>query len=180
MSKANDPDAEVTGEYLIPFVEAAGKVSPVFERKLNDEFKKQVGELREDGWYRVGDVSTAYENVRSDVGAKTMEEGGKEVSKALPFSDDVPLEKRFEILQDETKNAYRNTDHELPAGGYTWEFSGDRSARLGTTEGFIYTSPFVKGLFTGIIKQSEEGATNVRFDVTDAERGEQSVWMVEW
>jgi hypothetical protein len=174
-----DPDAETIGKYILAFVESAGTVSPVFERKVRETFETEIGEVEADGWYRNDDVKGAYHSVLNKVGPKTMKQGGKATSGALDFPADTSVEEALTLLQKEhsADGVYRNTTSDTPAGQYTFEISGN-SAHLGATEGYPYTKPFVEGLYKGIIEEYSNSAPELT--ETTPKAGEQFAWDATW
>lgn len=176
-----DPSSEVIGQYIQVFIQSAGKVSPVFEKKVNAKFEEEVGTIEPDEWYNSGDVKRAYQAILAEVGPKTMEEGGLETAKALPFPEETGVEEAFELLCAEhvSDDVYRNTDSPRPAGQYTHDVS-DRSAHLGATEGYPYTRPFAKGLFDGVVRQYGPADASATFTETDPRPDEGFAWTVEW
>lgn len=176
----NDPDAEVSGQYVVPFIQAAGEVSPVFERKVNERFKQEVGEVNPEGWYRAGDIWQVYETILDDVGPKTMEQGGEKTAETLPFDENTGVDEAINILRAESvsDDTYRKTDADRPAGQYTHDIS-EGGGHLGLTEGYPFPVPFAKGLYQGIIKQCVPGASP-EFTETDPRPDERFAWTVEW
>jgi hypothetical protein len=176
---AYDPDAEVDGEYVVAFVESAGKVSPVFERKVRRILESHVDEIDPSTWYRTGDLETAYQEIHEEIGPKTMEEGGKEVGKAIPWPDGVEsVVDGLQTLNDVHKSVYRNSPEEFPAGKYTLDVHGNGSVRVGITPGYQYTPAFARGVFRGIV--TDLGGSSANFDQVDARPEEAAAWELEW
>lgn len=174
-----DEDAEATGKYMYSFVEAAGEVSSIFEKKTREMFEKHLGELEPDGWYNLGDTATAFHAIRDEVGAHTMVNGGKAAGEALPFPDDTELEEAIELLIETNQEVYRNSDMEYPAGTYLYEIDG-RSGRFAVDEAYPLTKHFAKGVYIALIEQYGPEDAIPSFDEVEPEGDEQFAWEVDW
>lgn len=176
-----DPDAEATGKYMVAFIESAGKVSPVFERKVREIFEDHLGTLEEDSWYRNANVEKAFDEVLEEVGEKTMIEGGVESGKAIDWPDEVEtVMDGFSVWNSFHEAAYRNSDLDFPAGKYTVEQLGDREVRVGITEGYNLSAEFAKGCSKGIVQELSTGSNRARLEDTDPRSEEQAAWILEW
>lgn len=176
-----DPEAEATGKYMVAFIESAGKVSPVFERKVREIFEDHMGTLEADSWYRNADVEKAFAEVLEEVGEKTMMEGGVESGKAIEWPDDVEtVIDGFELWNSFHEAAYRNSDFDFPAGKYTVEQLGDREVRIGITEGYNLSAEFAKGCSKGITQDLSSRTNRTRLTDTDSNPDEQAAWVLEW
>lgn len=176
-----DPDAEATGKYMVAFIESAGKVSPVFERKVREIFESHMGTLEADSWYLNANVEKAFEEVLDEVGDKTMLEGGVESGKAIEWPDDVEtVMDGFNIWNSFHEAAYRNSELDFPAGKYTVEAAGDRKARIGITEGYNLTTEFAKGVSKGVAYDLCSNQNPIRLDDVEPNPDEQAAWMLEW
>ena len=174
-----DENAEATGKYMNSFIEAAGEVSSVFEKRTREMFEKHLGEVEPDGWYRLGDVAKAFTEIREEVGAQTMKRGGEAAGDALPFPEDTSLEDAIEMLVETNQEVYRNSDMKNPAGTYLYEIDG-RSARLAVDEGYPLTQPFAKGVYTALINDYGPADALPSFEEAEPEGDEQFAWEVTW
>jgi hypothetical protein len=177
--QGHDPDAEVSGKYVLAFVESAGEVSAVFERKVRATFEDEIGAVEPDGWYRTADVKSAYHSVLSSVGSKTMKQGGKATAEVLDFPVEYSVAEAMTALQEEHSAAgvYRNTDSDTPAGQYTFSIDG-RSGHFGATTGYPYTEPFVAGIYERLI--AKHGGSVPDLTETEPASGEQFAWEASW
>jgi hypothetical protein len=176
-----DPDAEATGKYMVAFIESAGKVSPVFERKVREIFENHMGTLEEDSWYLNANVEKAFDEVLEEVGEKTMMEGGVESGKAIDWPDEVEtVMDGFNIWNTFHEAAYRNSDLDFPAGRYTVEHLGDRKVRIGITEGYNLSAEFAKGCSKGIVQELSDTSNRTRLEDTEPNLDEQAAWVLEW
>jgi hypothetical protein len=176
-----DPDAEATGKYMVAFVESAGEVSPVFERKVREIFETHLGTLEADSWYRNADIKKAFDEILEEVGEKTMKQGGVESGKAIEWPDDVgTVMGALEIWNTFHEAAYRNSDLDFPAGKYTVEERGERTARIGITDGYNLSAAFAKGCSKGIAQDLGPKDSQITIEDTDPEANEQAAWMLTW
>lgn len=178
---AYDPESEVAGEYLVAFVESAGEVSPIFERKVREIFEQHMSPVQSDEWYQTEKVARALEEVDSEIGPKTMREGGAESVTAVPWPDDVAsVAEAAEFLQEAHREAYRNSDMENPAGNYTFEQIRGRKARVGVTLGFPSPPAWAEGVFRHLPKEfGPEDATPQLTEKTP-EEDEAAAWELVW
>lgn len=176
-----DPDAEATGHYMVAFVESAGKVSPVFERKVREIFEDNLGELEAGRWYRNEAITNAFEEILTQVGEQTMREGGIESGKAIQWEDDVDtVMDGLERWNDKHEAAYRNSDLRFPAGKYTVEDAGSRTARLGITDGYNLSAAFAKGCSVGIARDLGSNDHAVTTEDVAPRADEQAAWTLDW
>lgn len=177
-----DAEAEAVGEYLMAFVEAAGEVSPIFKSTAKEKLEEHLGELEPDGWYKLGDCAAALQDVRDEVGPKTITKGGVAAAGALPIEDDVELEEALELLKEihAGEDHLRNSDLDAPAGQYVTDFHGDRSARFAVTDKWPLPESWAKGVYKGALNRwGPEDAAPV-FEETTARADETAAWEVEW
>ncbi|SDJ79905.1 hypothetical protein SAMN05216226_109125 [Halovenus aranensis] len=177
-----DAEAKVSGRYVVPFAEAAGEVSPVFERKVRDTFEERIGELASDGWYQTEAVRDSYYAILERVGSQTMISGGEQTARGLSFDSGLSVFEAFERLNalQVSDEVYRDTTQDKPAGEYTFERRGERSGRLGVTNEYPYPQPFVKGIYTGIIKQWGPEDSIPTFEQIAEDTDERFAWKTEW
>lgn len=175
------PEAAGDGRYLVAFIESAGEVSPVFERKLREMASERFETLSEEEWYRLDDMKSLYEEVHEEVGDATMRQGGIENAKAIPWPDEVTtIEDGLQMLNNMHKDATRGSDEEFPAGRYTFEMTAARSLRFGVTEAFPWPSPFVEGAVTGLIQDLGPGDAAPTLEETTPDANEKAAWNVTW
>jgi hypothetical protein len=176
-----DPEAEAIGQYMVGFVEAAGEVSPVFERKARRLFERHLGDLDPDEWYPLKDCVTVFEEVLNEVGPKTMEEGGIAAADVLPLEDDLSLEEALVGLNDlQTGPTYRNTEMDAPAGEYLFDLDEARAGRVAVSEAWPLTEPYAKGVYRGVIDRWGPTDAMANFEKVMPEGDEQFAWRVQW
>jgi hypothetical protein len=177
-----DSDADATGKYVVAFVENAGEVSAVFERKTRRLVEKHVGELDPDGWYKVGDFSDALHEIEDEVGHRTMEQAGRVGVRELEIPDDATLQEAYEHLNaiHTSEDVHRNSEMDAPAGQYTHDLNDDRSAHVGMSQAYPYTKSWAKGVHKELITLYGPEDASPTFEKTTARPDELAAWTVEW
>jgi hypothetical protein len=169
------------GRYLVAFVESAGKVSPVFERKVREIFEEHMQPVETGEWYQTDNVAAAFDEIQETIGSNTMREGGAEGAKAVPWPDEISsIEGALEFLQQAHRDAYRNSEMENPAGNYTFEAVGDRTLRVGITEGFPAPQGWAEGVFNYVAKEFGPDRANVRLTEKTPRDDEAAAWELFW
>jgi hypothetical protein len=172
-----DPDSQADGRYVVAFMESAGEVSPVFERKVKDYFESHLPSVDADEWYNTDDVVTAFEKINQDIGSQTMEQGGREAAKAVPWPDEVnSVSGAITALQQAHRDAYRNSNQQNPAGNYTFEKSGKRTAHVG----FPYAPAFAQGVFKQVCDIFGDGSPAPQLEPADTKPDESDAWTLTW
>jgi hypothetical protein len=176
-----DPESEADGRYVVAFVESAGEVSPVFQRKVNDIFEKHLPHVDPEAWYRTEDVVLAFTEVRDEIGSKTMEQGGAEAAKAIPWPDSVStLSEALGVLIEQHREAYRDSTQTNPAGNYTVEEHDGRTARVGILEGFPYGPGFARGVFRQVAAEFGPEDSQPTLDEIEPDTSESHAWELTW
>ncbi|WP_267161566.1 hypothetical protein [Halovenus salina] len=176
-----DTESEADGRYVVAFVESAGEVSPVFQRKVNDIFEKHLPHVDAEAWYRTEDVVLAFSEVRDEIGSKTMMQGGTESAKAIPWPDSVStLSDALTALIDLHRDAYRNSNQTNPAGNYTFEKLDNRAARVGILEGFPYGPGFAEGVFKQVAADFGPADARPTLDEANPNTDESHAWELTW
>lgn len=176
-----DPEAEAIGRYMAGFVEAAGEVSPVFERKAQEMFDKHLGRLEADEWYRLGDCAAAFEEILDQVGPNTMKRGGVAGAEALPLEADLSVAEALAGLNElQTGSVYRNSEMDAPAGRYIFEVNDDRTGRFAVSEAWPLTEPYAEGVYTGVVNEWGPEDAQPRLESVTPEGDEQFAWRAEW
>jgi hypothetical protein len=181
MSKSYDPEAVGDGQYVVAFVESAGEVSPVFERKVRDIFSKHLGDVSAEAWYPLPDLIAAFDEIEEEIGTKTMRQGGREAAAAIPWPDGVDSpEAAHQVLFEAHQDAYRESTRENPAGNYTVEIDGDRSATVGVLDGYPYPRSFAAGVFKYIFSEFGPEDAAPRLEETTPNPEQSAAWTVTW
>lgn len=174
-----DSEAEVTGRYVVEFVESAGAVSPVFERKIRSLLEeKGIDDPQPDDWYRAESFVAAVEEVASSIGEKTIFEAGVQMGNAVPQPDGVttPVE-ALRAVDESHQAAYRNARTQYPAGQFTFERLGDRTVRMGVTENWPYPKETMTGNLKGVVQSTANETAIV--EISDAEPTGNELYAVE-
>ncbi|SDJ79647.1 hypothetical protein SAMN05216226_109113 [Halovenus aranensis] len=179
--KSYDPGSETDGRYVVAFVESAGEVSPVFQRKVIAIFEKHLPRVDPEAWYRTEDVVLAFTEVRDETGSKTMEQGGTTAAREIPWPDSVStIAEALRRLIEQHREAYRNSSLENPAGNYTAAEIGDRAARVGILQGFPYGPGFARGVFEHVAAEFGPEDSRPTLDETEPDTSESHAWELTW
>lgn len=177
-------NAHGQGMYVLSFFESAGDVSPVFERKARDIFADYgLEDIDPEQHYHYDKIAPAFHAVVENAGEKTMRQGGKQMGLDIPWPDGVDdVHDALAALDDihtQATSAPDGAGVTRPAGGYTYEREGDRSARVGITTRYPNPEPMVLGVYTGIADSMAADAFP-EFERVDAEDGERAAWLLSW
>jgi len=174
-----DPDAELDGKYVAAFVESAGDVSPIFERKVRTIFEEQIDEIDADSWYRIGNIEPVFEEILGQVGENTMIQGGIWAAHRHEYPEWVDsLRDATAVLNDLHKAGHRNSNLEYPAGKYTIEWHSETAFRGGITTGYPYTPPVIEGVYRGMIRNLVGNGPSV--EAVERRSGEAGAWLFSW
>jgi hypothetical protein len=173
------------GLYLLSFFESAGEVSPVFEKKARELFSEYgLEDVEPEEFYPGDKISDAFFDVVNDVGDKTMQKGGKQMGLDVPWPEGVDdPHAGLQTIDAVHQEAARTTDDapadlERPAGGYTYEQTGDTSAHVGITENYPYPSVMAEGVFLGIVNGLGASSATITDDTPKGD--EKSAWEISW
>jgi hypothetical protein len=181
------PQAHGQGLYVLSFYESAGRVSPVFERKAREVFEDHgLEDVAEDEFYLYDILAPAFYDVVDTIGEKTMYEGGKQMGRDIPWPDGVETAQdgleTLDAIHQQATGARENgetVDIDRPAGGYTYEKTGDKSARVGITEKYPNPPIMAEGVFVGIV-DGLTSAASVDIEETEPDRSERRAWTIDW
>ncbi|WP_267162241.1 hypothetical protein [Halovenus salina] len=177
-----DTDAELSGQYIASLIESAGAVSPVFERKVRDIFKKHISEeVVYDQWYPVADAAETYQRIEHQVGSSTMQEGGAASASAVEWPDEITtVGDGLELLDDMHQQAHRGGKDPHPGGRYLVSVDGTREARVAVSDDWPYTVPLAEGVFEGVVKDLGGDDAVPVLDAVDSRHDEKAAWKLTW
>jgi hypothetical protein len=169
---------EIVGRYILAFVESTGKVSPVFERKTRKMFAENdldVDSISENSWHDALNYAKAMDQVKDEVGSKTITEAGIEQAKAVPWPDHIEtVADGLQFIVEADRDAHRGGYE----GGYVVEETGDHSARIGIKQGAPYPLENFKGVFLGAGRQLSDGSVDL--SETSPRPDEQAAFELTW
>jgi hypothetical protein len=173
--------ARVIGLYIAAFVESAGEVSSVFEKKaLSMLADHGIENIEEESWYDLDSFEAAVEQIENKVGAKTTQQAAV---KMIQVDDKVPNQdsagEAFEILKEQQRNAMQNHTTE-DCGQYRVEKLGAQHFRVATYGGWGYPEAFTRGLLKAVIQETESQGARVEVEPTDKSGNEQYAYEVSW
>lgn len=143
---------EVAAKYVEAFVESAGRVSPVFERKARDVLADNgLDNLAEEDWLPLQSFTDGLADIESEVGDKTLTMGGVEMAKFNDIPDSVTtIPEALENLNDSHQAAHRNGS-ESDWGSYACEQLDETRFRVSCSDTYPYPHVMAKGVFKGIV-----------------------------
>ncbi|SDJ73630.1 hypothetical protein SAMN05216226_10892 [Halovenus aranensis] len=174
-----DKNSEVIGKYIVAFIESAGEVSPVFERKMQNMFDERIGTVNADEWYDTESVVETYQQVLSEVGEQSVMKAGQQNAVVVQPPADEGLKAALEHLNEEHRQAFRDSHKEYPAGRYTFDIQ-ERDAHLGVDNDYPFPRPFVHGFYQKFIDLYGPGDSSADLDETAPRPNEQFAWEATW
>jgi hypothetical protein len=177
------PETEGQGLYMLSFVESAGEVSPVFERKARNLLEDNgLVDMDRDEYYDMSNILQAFQDVVNEVGENTMRQGGQQMGEDVPWPPQVDGPHDALASVDEIYKQAHNFDgdFENETVAYTYERQGPSSARVGITDTYPYPDAMAEGAFPGFVKGAADGDPRVSMSETDPNADERCAWTVEW
>jgi len=174
-------DAECIGKYPLAFVESAGNVSPVFERKLRDIMADHgLQDVDEDEWVSLQAVVDTYEETHDEAGPSTMRQAGIENGRVIEWPPEVTTpQDGLAALDDIHQAAFRGgTDH--PAGRYTYEKVDATTAKVGLSDDYAFPKEIGEGAVKGVVESLADESVVVDVQEDDAAAGEKAAFVVSW
>lgn len=146
------PSPEVSGMYVTAFLDSAGEVSSVFERKARSILDENgIEEVSQEEWYEIDRFVSAMNNIEEEVGEKTSERAGIEMMEVAPEIEDLSsMEEAIEVGKEPLRQSYRNYSVE-EVGGFKFEES-EGEKRVAYYGGWEYPEAFTHGIFKGMAK----------------------------
>jgi hypothetical protein len=101
---------QVTGLYIAAFIESAGEVSRVFERKATDMLANHgIEGVDPESWYDLNAFERAVTEIEDQVGSMTTKQAAVkmiQVDEKIPDQDSA--RDGFEILETQQRNAFKS------------------------------------------------------------------------
>jgi hypothetical protein len=168
-------------------VKSAGEVSPVFEKKMKELLSEHgIDDPEPEEWYDAEAFTDAVDQATDRIGSKTIAQAGEEMGYDVPKGGASSPHKVLEGIDQAQQDAYRGSETR-PAGSYTYERLGERSARCAVTEDFAYPDEISKGSLTGTVKDLVDRESDVVVEEVDTrptehpeKSDERSAYRIEW
>lgn len=143
------------------FLESAGAVSAVFERKAANMLEDNgIKDVDPDSWYSAEKFVGAINDIEAEVGQKTSEQAGVKMIEVVPeISGLSSMEEAIEIGKEPHRQSYRNFSVE-EAGDLRYESVQGGPDRVAYYGGWEYPEAFTHGIFKGFAKGVEGLDTN--------------------
>jgi hypothetical protein len=174
-------DAEVIGKYPLAFAESAGEVSPVFERKLRDIMADHgLEDVVEDDWVPLQAVIDTYAATLEEAGSATMRQAGIQNGRVIDWPPEVETPQDGLAALDDIHQAAFRGGSDYPAGRYIHEARGNREARMGLADDYVFPKEIGAGAFRGVVESLANGTATVTVEEVDAAPGEMAAFVVTW
>lgn len=149
-------DTQISGQFVGAFVESAGLVSPVFEKKAMDVLESNgVSEVDPEAWYSAEKFSNAIHQIEREAGEKTSERAGIQMIEIIPELSGLPsIEDAIEIAQQQQRESYKNFSPEA-AGQIRQERLDNGNIRIAYFGGWDYPEAFTRGIIRGFAQGTE-------------------------
>lgn len=146
-------DPKVSGKYVGAFIESAGDVSPVFERKASNILESNgIDDVDPEDWYSVEKFVDAMSEIEGEVGEKTSEQAGiKMIEVVDEISGLSSMEEAIEIGKEPHRQSYQNFATE-EVGGLKCEQLDNGNLKVAYYGGWEYPEAFTEGIFKGFAK----------------------------
>jgi hypothetical protein len=174
-------EPQVIGLYITAFVESAGEVSIVFERKAKEMLADHgIEDIDVESWYDLNAFERAVTEIEEQVGGKTTRQAAV---KMIEVDDKIPDQNSardgFEILKTQQRNAMDDFSVE-DCGQYRIEQLDPQEFRVATYGGWGYPEAFTGGLMKGVIQETERQGAKVELDSVSTSGDEVYAYKVSW
>jgi hypothetical protein len=145
----------VSGQYVQAFLQSAGEVSPVFERKALGYLEDHgLEDIDSEDWYPMEKFAPALQAIKEDVGEMTLKRAGivqVEVTESITSmeSPEASVAAANEVL----RQVYRNYSPEA-VGEFRYEEVGDGDHRISMAGAWPYPAQFTKGIMLGLLRET--------------------------
>lgn len=146
-------EPKVSGMYVVAFLESAGEVSPVFERKANGILESNgIDNVDPEEWYSIDKFVSAMNEIEDEVGEKTSEQAGIKMMEVAPqISELSSMEEAIEVGEEPLRESYQNYSVE-EVGDFKYEETAD-GPKVAYYGGWRYPEAFTRGIFKGMAKE---------------------------
>jgi hypothetical protein len=169
--------AKVASLYIKGFVQSAGEVSPVFQRKLQDVLDEHgLDAVSNNGFYSYKTFTRAVEDIENEIGDKTLRQAGAtmvEVDDQIAAS--TSLEEGLQTLKQQNEAAFQKFAVD-EVGTYDWERVSDAEVRVATVGGYQNPEPLAEGIISGVADVATDGSPIVK--TTDPKPDEVHAFLV--
>lgn len=154
-------EPRVSGMYVAAFLESAGEVSSVFERKARNILEANgIPEVDPEEWYSIDKFVSAMNDIEKEVGEKTSEQAGIKMMEIVPaMSDFESMAEAIEVGQEPLEESYQNYSVES-VGGFRYETLSNGNGKVTYYGGWEYPESFTAGIFKGMAQEVNGLATN--------------------
>lgn len=174
------PDSRISGAYVAAFVQSAGEVSPVFEKKAKETLAdRDITDPDPESWYDNEKFGEALFEIVDKAGERTVAQAGKEM---VAITDEIleqdEIEAGLEVLTAQHEEIHES--HTVgDAGILTYEQLSPTSYRVASEGGYEYPASLVKGAAEETVRRTG-GPSRVDVSDVETESNEPFAFEVSW
>ncbi len=175
------PEPKCKGLFVAAFVESAGEVSSVFERKALDILGSHgIEDPDPESLYPAESFFAAMTETEENVGRNTAKQAGEKMIEVNPEIQQMSsAEEGFGELRTQMRFGFENFSVE-EVGQFDIEQLDEGLFRVATVGGWSYPEAFTEGLLSGIVKVTEDDVRNVSVEQDDTAEDEVLAYEVTW
>ncbi|MEZ3117187.1 hypothetical protein RYH80_14825 [Halobaculum sp. MBLA0147] len=161
--------AKISGKYVAAFVQSAGEVSAVFEKKAQETLASHgIEEPDPEGYYDDAEFGAALAEIEEKAGERTVRRAGqKMIAVNEPIVSQSSAVAGLETMAEQHAGIHR--DYSVAeAGGYDVLSTSDDSCRVDVLGDYPFPLSLPHGAIEGTVQQTESEATRVTVDRVDA------------
>jgi hypothetical protein len=171
---------KMTGANVVAFLESAGEVSPVFEKKARETFNSHdITDPDPSAWYDNEAFTDALFEIVDKAGEKTVQQAGREMTRV---NDEILQQEQVDdglaVLAEQHEAVHKNFSVES-AGRVEHKQIGSTAYRIAGTGGYKYPQALLQGASMETVIQTSD-ATNVRVEDTETEGDEVVAFELHW
>lgn len=174
-------NTEVTGRYVVGFLDVAEQINPVFEQHMQEVLAENgITDPTPTEWYPASSFWAATHDAVEKIGSQTVLQAGVEMGRAVPWGGDVesPIA-AIERAVEENQAAYRNASEEYPAGQWHVRDHEANTVVVGVGEDVPYAPAIAKGAVKGAVEQADT-VDSVTLEDAQAKSNEHEAVRVRW
>lgn len=161
--------AKISGKYVAAFVQSAGEVSAVFEKKAQETLSAHgIDDPDPEEFYDDAAFGAALAEIEETAGERTVRQAGQ---KMIAVNESVVSQSSavagLETMADQHAGIHR--DYSVAeAGGYEVVSTGDRTCRVDVLGDYPFPLSLPHGAIEGTVRETESDADRVSVDRVDA------------
>lgn len=161
--------AKISGKYVAAFVQSAGEVSAVFEKKAQETLASHgIEDPDPEAFYDDAEFGAALAEIEEKAGERTVRQAGqKMVAVNEPIVSQSSAVAGLETMAEQHAGIHR--DYSVTeAGGYEIVSTGDDTCRVDVLGDYPFPLSLPHGAIEGTVRATEGDANRVSVDQVDA------------